>query len=219
MGNRKSKVVFPYFLKNSSLLPFLMEKQMNSTNLTLKDFHPCNTWTVDVDGEKYPNGQPKYVTDETTGRQYLRDPSLRLKLGFMATVGCPLNAFGAIYFGVGRLLRVVVCYDCCCPRKEQDSNRVELEAMVAGSFTDEAESIPARNCNDRVKAVGMEVVKLALTPITFLGMQLSALYGCLISPNDGRKLWVSFGKIQYMGNKVSCCMDPFVEIGFVDDGL
>jgi hypothetical protein len=64
----------------------------HSVNLTVRDFHLCSEWREDINGERFLDGTPKYVIDQSTGRKYLNESNAltRFKFVIFITVGTPV---------------------------------------------------------------------------------------------------------------------------------
>lgn len=157
---------------------------MVNTQLARADFQICNQWTVDTEGDKFKNGAPKWIIDESTGKRYLNEgsSSLRIKACCLATFGCVGNIFCSISSQGDRVARIFgACAISCCKCA----------------------------CGDRARKAGMDALKLLVSPFTYLATQISACYGCWVSPLDGRKMYATWDAIHHDGS-VSCapCFQP-----------
>lgn len=57
----------------------------------------------------------------------------------------------------------------------------------------------------------MDTLRLALTPIVYVGLIFSALYG-LVLPNDGGKLYASFERFAYGRWRLAPCFQPNADV-------
>jgi hypothetical protein len=174
---------------------------MNSTNLTLKDFQLCNAWVVDENGERC-HGDPKYIIDQTTGHRYRNEEGWILRVDMLSYLSCyaVYDAFGALGCAAFRTLKVLSCshFWPCIEQKYEPLNkdvpRYTIEEAVEP--VEEEELLNRNTLCSRVNAAGIDVLKVVGAPLIWLGGRLAACYG-LVRPYDGRKLYVSFGRLQY----------------------
>jgi len=62
--------------------------------------------------------------------------------------------------------------------------------------------------SDKSWAVCKDLLRIAFTPIIYLGLELSALYG-LALPENGRKLYATFERCAYGKELLAPCFQPF----------
>jgi hypothetical protein len=152
-------------------------------NLTRADFRP-GIWAVDEEGEKYSNGNPKWIIDEKTEKKYLNEheTAIRTKLFLLSTLGCVGTSLCTGTMLAGRIARIAFC-----------------ENFLR----------PGIGCKEGIKKTGVELAKIVATPFIFLGMQAVACYGFCFSPQDGRKYFASLQEIQFDGqHHAAPCFAP-----------
>lgn len=179
---------------------------MNNT-ITIRDFIPINTWTLDNEGPiwvpdfppidesdldnqgsiyHYNDFNPKYIIDESTGRRYWNESKgiVRFKCALL-TVGTPLiHPLTSVVTGVGlSALRVLSLSHFWAP---YDINASFSEKLVNMST---------------------DLLKIVIWPLFLLALELSAIYG-LISPYNGRKLYASLERAYYDGAVLAPCFQP-----------
>lgn len=123
------------------------------------------------------------VIDETTNRRYLNDSRSVVSLKcFMLTVGTPVVHLIAGVINIAyRILRILIGYHFW---KEGEL-----------SFT------------ARLAEAGVDLLRIVLAPLAFVGLELSAIYG-IFNPYDGRKLYASFERAQYDKFILAPCFQP-----------
>ena len=156
-------------------------------NVTIKHFNPFNKFEVDHSGSRYSDGYSKYVVDKTTGDRYWNEPGCVVgSKSFGLAWATPfVHTFALIAMAIFRAARTAIGYhfwkDTCGWRKVSISQR----------FIDFA----------------ADIFKIVMTPISLVGLELSALYGC-VSPNNGRKLYASFERVAYGNFIIAPCFQP-----------
>lgn len=61
--------------------------------------------------------------------------------------------------------------------------------------------------SERSWSLGKDLLRVALTPIIYIGLELSALYG-LILPDNGRKLYATFERCAFGKELLAPCFQP-----------
>jgi len=180
------------------------------------NFAICSEWQLDALGRTDRYGNPMWVIDVATEKRYLNieSSSLRSIMLDHFVSGCCSNAYGAVQQVVIRILKLGSCYyfwpDCNKTHELIDKEELDVpfDAYV------EIGVVEPKSCSGRVKEVAEDVLKIALFPLTYLAMQASACFG-LLSPNNGRKLYASFARIQY-GDQLP---ERFESLGIRKDDL
>jgi hypothetical protein len=62
--------------------------------------------------------------------------------------------------------------------------------------------------NQKIGSFGKDLLRVAFSPILYIGLELSALYG-LILPANGRKLYASFERCAYGKSLLAPCFQPY----------
>jgi hypothetical protein len=154
----------------------------------LNNFFPINDWKTEEDGKKWlrkwlPNesdeaeydGKPKYLIDSSTGRSYLNESRnfVRFKCFGLALATPFVHAVAA------------VC-------------NIAYRALILISFypfwKDTKQSL-----GSRMTDAGKELLRGALTPIAYVGLELAAIYG-ILNPYDGRKIYSTLERETYQGH-------------------
>lgn len=67
-----------------------------------------------------------------------------------------------------------------------------------------------KNCSlaDRSFSFGRDLLRVAFTPIIYVGLELSAFYG-LMQPDSGKKLYATFERCAYGKAMLAPCFQPF----------
>lgn len=117
------------------------------------------------------------LVDMSTGREYFGESTKTVRLKCAATF-----AASFIVQPVGLTLNLL--------------NRIAKIVTFAHLWHpfQEKYSFKARICE-----WGMDILRVVLTPLIFIGMLFSSLYGASLSPYDGRKLYASFERLAYSG--------------------
>lgn len=156
-------------------------------SIILKDFRPVNTWKPEENGEKWGNGnnKSKYLVDQTTGRRYWNESKgcVRSKCVLLA-LGTPfVHPFAVICNVVYRILKLISFSHFWMPK--------------TGKY----------NFKARLAEAGKDLLRIAISPIALVGLELSSLYG-IIRPYDARKLYASFERLTYNHFIMAPCFQP-----------
>lgn len=160
--------------------------------VSLKDFQPINTWEPDLEGPRWSCCkkhllQPKLLIDQSTQKRYLKESrkTLRLK-SLLLTVSTPIvHTFAPT---------ATVAY--------------QAYRFLKYPLTWSAKENTVVNRKVRLKRVSINFLKIVMTPISLVGLELAAIYG-IFNPNDGRKLYASMERLTY--NSKYClapCFQP-----------
>lgn len=63
------------------------------------------------------------------------------------------------------------------------------------------------NLKGRIISAGGDLLRIVATPISLIGLELSAIYG-IFNPFDGRKLYASFERATYGKHILAPCFQP-----------
>lgn len=85
------------------------------------------------------------------------------------------------------------------------ANRV-TKIITFAHFHDSATE--GRSLSEKSWAVCKDLLRIAFTPIIYLGLELSAIYG-LALPENGRKLYATFERCAYGKELLAPCFQPF----------
>lgn len=164
--------------------------------LDLKNIQPINTWRPDSEGPKWDDGRrnkdaPKYLIDETTGNKYWNETKkiVRSKC-FLLTLGTPfIQPIALLINAANKIVKLVSFY------------HFWKEIPLSDVFTNLTQVI-------RIGDTIEDLLRVAITPIAFVGLELAAIYG-LFSPYDGRKLYASIEKAMYDDSfNLAPCFQP-----------
>ena len=157
--------------------------------LIARDFQPINKWKVDIDGPQFEEnpGVPKYRIDESTGRLYLNEQKVIVRLKCYTLIFATLPAHGIFLIGsvASRALKLATLSHFWCSK-----GRLKKYCLKA------------RACN-----AGKDLLKIATHPFIVVGLEASAVYGGF-QPYDGRKLYASFERAQYEKSMLAPCFQP-----------
>lgn len=154
-----------------------------------EDLIPWNHWEIDTKGPKWSDvDEPQFIIDKSTGRRYLNESKgwIRFKC-FWITLGTPLiHGFMSI---VNIIYRV-------------------FKTLLGGEFWFWRVGF-SYNFKARIINVGIDLLRIVLTPIALLGLQLASLYG-VFNPLDGRKLYTMIERCYYGedGFRLAPCFEP-----------
>lgn len=151
----------------------------NGEPIKLSHFIPHNQW-------KAHKEWADYIIDQSNGDEYWIDDPLMKKMKCLALAGAtPLVQIGSL------LLNMI--------------NRI-IKLVTLAHFW-----YPSQNSNDsfkrRLSRFGEDALNAALTPIYYLGLELSALYG-LVRPYDGAKLYATFERCAFGKAFLAPCFQP-----------
>lgn len=152
-------------------------------DIVFKDFQLFNSWKTDSEGPKwYRNGEePVYLIDLSTGRKYLNESPwcVRFKC-FLLTLGTPVVHLIASICHIA--YRIFDLFNHLCLESEKPMQK-------------------------RLTQVREDIFNIAMTPLVFVGLELSAIYG-ILRPYDGRKLYASLERSLYGQHLLAPCFQP-----------
>jgi hypothetical protein len=131
-------------------------------------------------------GSGLYITDKSNGDAYFNDaPKIkRLKCLALAVATPIVHAVGLVLNAANRIAKLVTFSHFWRPDNNQGY------------------SFEARLC-----AFGKDLLRVAFSPIIYLGLELSAISG-LIFHNDGGKLYATFERCAYGRSLMAPCFQP-----------
>jgi hypothetical protein len=143
----------------------------------LSHFIPCNEWTSTQGSH--------YVIDKSTGDRYANEQARikRLKCLVMAAATPVVHSASMTLNLANRIIKLVTFAHFWHPSHK-------------GYSLQEC-------CLD----YGKDLLRVAFTPILFLGLELSAVYG-VFSPNDGGKLFATFERCLFEQGILAPCLQP-----------
>ena len=156
-------------------------------NVTLEDFRPWNTWKPTYDPQDIHIGHlNKFVTDGQEHREYLElyTPALWEKCVKLSFFTMPIHLMATIVNTAYRIAKLVTFANFWMSKPEN-----------------------ANTFGARCKDTAADVVRLFIFPLTILCLQLSAIYG-IYSPDNGRKLYATFERVQYGAPVAAFCFQP-----------
>ena len=151
-------------------------------------FCPFNTWEVETKISPYYSDrsyQTGWIIDTTTGDKYDNEEVSMTRFKCMA-----IAASAFLAQSVALLLNLI--------------NRIVKLVSLAHLWYPREES---RSFVARLLEMGKDILRVALTPILFVGIQLSSLYG-IASPLNGRKLVATFERAAYTKAFIAPCFQP-----------
>lgn len=157
------------------------------SSINLRDFQPINTWKPDSDGPKWSDGDPRYLIDATTKRRYWNESKgcVGFKC-FLLTLGTPIvHSIASLVNVAYRIVKLVTLSHFWMDKKGEKSY----------SF------------KERSKDAGKDLLRVIMTPIAFVGLELAAIYG-MFTPYNGRKLYGSIERAQYGNSILAPCFQP-----------
>lgn len=165
---------------------------MNS--LVLNDFRLVTTWKMASNCDCWWDGSPIYVVDSATGRRYLNEGELAVSFKcVLLTCATPLFQSANLLLNLAyRVARLIT------------GNSFYLK--------DGAKDI---SFNASLMQASEDVLRIILTPITFLLLEMAAIYG-IVSPYNGRKLYASLECAMYEGPMLAPCFQPIPTYHAVD---
>lgn len=131
--------------------------------------------------ERDPSG---YYTDLSNGDRYNNDDPhvIRFKCLLLALATPIVHAISLVVNLANRIAKIISFAHFWYPSSQ--------------SFT------------ERSWSFGKDVLRVAFTPIIYLGLELAALYG-LILPNDGRKLYATLERCAFGKEFLAPCFQPY----------
>lgn len=162
-----------------------------SKKITLNHFRLFSDWDVDVSGDKFYSGKPKFIIDTSTGDKYFNEDKdvIWFKCALL-TLGTPLvHAVAAIVTALANLARLITFYHFW---KTLDDKKDHKATYDFGT---------------RFLDAGRDVFHVLFAPISVVLLELSAVIG-LFSPRDGRKLYASTERFTYGHFVLAPCFQP-----------
>jgi hypothetical protein len=161
-------------------------------SVTLKDFQPINHWKLDLDGKIYPCGEggkkvPQFIIDQTTGRRYLNESRKVVGIKcFLLTLATPcVHPVASIANVAYRILKLI------------SFSHFWINKGGEAKY----------NFKARLADAGIDLLRIVATPISIIGLELAAFYGCF-RPYDGRKLYASIERATYGNFIIAPCFQP-----------
>ncbi len=153
--------------------------ERNSHPIAFSHFSPCTEFTND-------DSNDLYIVDSSNRDRYLADdPKVtRLKCLLLATAT-------PIIHPIGLLLNL--------------ANRIAKLISFAHFWHPSAEHY---SLNEKLWAVGKDLLRVASSPIIYISLELSALYG-LFLPNQARKLYATFERCAFGKALLAPCFQPY----------
>lgn len=170
------------------------------SSLTFNHFFPLSTIEEDLNSANKYNyasqkrdGKKVNVIDSSTGDKYVNDErnTIRLKCTMLLFSVPIMHGFIALLDIVIRLMKCLSFYHFWKIKKGRVSTI----------------SIPQPSLSVRAYSFVLDLVHIILAPICLICMELSALYG-LFLPNNGRKLYNNFERLQYGEAILANCFQP-----------
>jgi len=156
-------------------------------SITLQDFQIVNTWKEEVDGEKWSDGEAKFLIDQSTGKKYFNES--QDVVGFkcaLLTLGTPfVHSAASIANLAYRVLRLA----------------------TFANFWIEKDGEKKYSFENRLLDAGKDLLRIVLVPISILSLELSAVYG-LFTPYNGRKLYATIERATYGNFILAPCFQP-----------
>ena len=165
----------------------------STVSITRGDFNIFDTtWKELKNGEKWPNGAPKYLVDMSTGdmktgRKYWNESKDLVSFKCLLLIlGTPIYHFMASLLNVAyRIVKLVSFFH----------------------FWVDKEGEKSYSLKERFKDAGQDLLRIVVTPIAIIGLEFTAIYG-VFSPYNGRKLYASIERAQYERYIVAPCFQP-----------
>jgi hypothetical protein len=161
-------------------------------NIVKGDFQPYNNWKLDTMGEKWSLGfgcklEPKFIIDQTTNRRYFNESKgvVGFKC-FLLSIGTPfIHGLASIANIAYRILKIVTLAHLWLPKDGEKSYQIK----------------------QRLHDLGFDCLRIIATPLTYVCLEMSALYG-LFTPYNGRKLYASIERAAYGNFILAPCFQP-----------
>lgn len=166
---------------------------MTNTSLNLRDFYPFSSWSVTCEGPCFEDGTPLFITDTLTKKHYLNENSsvIRTKC-FLLSVGTPIiHLIMGIARSAFKLLEVISIL------------------MQGKHFT----------LKERLHMCKTPLIEAVTSFLAPFFLELAALYGLVLSPHNGRKLYASFENLFYGNFILAPCFQPAPERHFFGGSL
>ena len=151
-------------------------------SVTLRDFQPINTWSVNVNSPKFRNTyEPSSLTDHSTGRGYLNEDKsvVRIKCALL-TIGTPIVHTIAATVNIA----------------------IRLMRLITLSHFSNSKSFKA-SCMD----ASYDLAKILASPVAIVALEIAAIYG-IFRPYDGRKLYATIERATYGSSILAPCFQP-----------
>lgn len=118
-----------------------------------------------------------YIIDKSTGDKYCDDSTrtVRLKCSALFAASWIVQPIGLTLNLLNRIAKIVAFAHLWSPSQEK------------------------YNFKARLGEWGKDILLVVFTPLILVGMVFSALYGAILFPYDGRKLYGSFERLAYTG--------------------
>ncbi len=118
------------------------------------------------------------LRDETTGDLYCNDDksTIRVKCAVIFAVSLVFETIGLVFNCINRIVKLVTFAHLWHPSK-------------TGEY----------NFKGRITEASKDILRVALTPLILVGMLFATVFGAIISPYDGRKLFASLERFSYAG--------------------
>lgn len=151
-------------------------------SIQLADFKPVNEWAIWQDGPQWKDGEdrttgdPRYITDTITGKNYLNESKalIRFKCFLLTPVTPFVHVIASLCNVVYRILKLVTFYHFLINKKGETEY----------------------NFKARLADAGKDLLRIITTPFSILALELAAIYG-IFNPYDGRKLYASVERVTY----------------------
>ena len=157
--------------------------------MQIRDFQPINIWEPDKTGHvwQYGNeqGQPMFLIDRSTGRQYINESEnvVRKK--------CVYLTLGTLFVhAITGIINIAV--------------RILMLGSFAHFWLHKEEKY---DFTGRLWDAGKDLVRIVATPFAIAGLEFAAIYG-IYSPYDGRKLYASIERALYGDAILAPCFQP-----------
>lgn len=161
-------------------------------DVTLRDFYPFNRWTH----------KDRHLVDYSTQRPYMNESRglVGFKCFLLAISTIPVHLIAASKADAKALWRVARCHHLHPVPKS------EIPPGTAGGIKQQYHRWQwQRLAKENMKELG----RVALSPITLVGLEASAIFGMLpYMPWNGRKLYASFERLQYGDYVLAPCFQP-----------
>nr|WP_166155485.1 hypothetical protein [Neochlamydia sp. AcF84]NGY94942.1 hypothetical protein [Neochlamydia sp. AcF84] len=156
-------------------------------SVTLANFQLINSWKPAFNSVQWRDGGPKYLIDASTGQKYWNEPknSVRFKC-FLLILGTPYRSFACLF-------------------SKYSLSSCEISFFFhfwTGKQAENSYSFPGR-----LKDAGQDLLRVVMTPVALVGLELAAIYG-IFTPYNGRKLYASIERARYGKFTLAPCFQP-----------
>ena len=167
-------------------------------------------WKLDyskITDAKYKDLEPMYVIDQSTNNKYWNESKnvTRLKC-FLLTFGTPFVHTVASIANIAYRILKLVTLSHFWVKKEGEENYI-LKLVTLSHFWVKKEGEENYSFTARLKDAEVDLLRIVTTPLTIVGLELSAIFG-LLTPRNGRKLYASFERAQYGNFILAPCFQP-----------